>query len=57
MNDYNNREMICHEKSILQLSAKLDVTFDPLYELIRNGALGEADSCYLAVKAELEGIL
>ncbi|MGP1925073.1 MAG: hypothetical protein ACTS73_09730 [Arsenophonus sp. NEOnobi-MAG3] len=29
--------MICHEKYIIQLSAKSDITCDPLHELIRKG--------------------
>ncbi|MGP1924574.1 MAG: hypothetical protein ACTS73_06780 [Arsenophonus sp. NEOnobi-MAG3] len=30
--------MICHEKSTIQISAKPDITCDPLHELIRNAA-------------------
>ncbi|MGP1959158.1 MAG: hypothetical protein ACTS7E_04220 [Arsenophonus sp. NC-CH8-MAG3] len=36
LNDLNNREMICHKKSTLQISAKLDITYNILHELIRN---------------------
>ncbi|MGP1923692.1 MAG: hypothetical protein ACTS73_01710 [Arsenophonus sp. NEOnobi-MAG3] len=31
--------MICHEKSILQVSVKLDITSDLLHELIHNSYL------------------
>ncbi len=32
----NNREMTWHQKSTIQISAKLDITSYPLHELIRN---------------------
>ncbi len=31
VDDFNNREMICHEKSSLQVDAKLDIISDFLY--------------------------
>ncbi len=38
VNDFNNREMICHEKSTLQISTKPDIICDPMHELISNSA-------------------
>ncbi len=34
VDDFNNREMICHEKSILQVSNKADITCNYFHQLI-----------------------
>ncbi len=36
MNDIKNREMICYEKSTLEVFNKTDMICNPLHELIRN---------------------
>ncbi|MGP1923738.1 MAG: hypothetical protein ACTS73_01980 [Arsenophonus sp. NEOnobi-MAG3] len=38
MNNFNLIEIRWHKKSTLQISVKLDITYNPLHEFIGNGA-------------------
>ncbi len=54
-NKFNNREIICNEKSTLQVSTKPDITYDILHEFISNTVRKKLIAH--EVEAELEAML
>ncbi len=54
MNDFNNIEMLYFKKNLLQISAKLEIISNLLYELTYNP---NSQLIGTAVKIELEAIL
>ncbi|MGP1924105.1 MAG: hypothetical protein ACTS73_04110 [Arsenophonus sp. NEOnobi-MAG3] len=54
MNDFNKVEILYHEKSTIQLSAKANITSDLLHELIRNST---RKLIATAVKIKLKAML